>query len=85
MFSNTKPDKIFIFKFRNGDIVDPYRSDSRYSTFHDKDYILTELINENYFKDNGYYELFDIGKDYVVKRFLKKNVYLMEHIIWVFQ
>lgn len=65
MLSKTKPSKVYIFRFRNDEI---YEEPKLYYWFRDTDSIIERRITEEYFESPGYYELFDSGDDYLVKK-----------------
>ena len=82
MFSKVKPEKVYIFRFKNCEIHK--ESESTWSPFLDYNHIITARIPESYFETPGYYEVNDYGMIMCLERFIKMNVFLKEIILWVF-
>lgn len=68
MFSKVKPEKVYIFRFKNYEIHK--ESESKYF-IGDRNYIFTVKILESYFQHPGYYEL----KSFDGEEVLRKNLY----------
>ena len=68
MFSKVKPEKVYIFRFKNCEIHK--ESESTWSPFLVYNHIITARIPESYFETPGYYEVNDYGDDNVLR-----NVY----------
>lgn len=73
MFSKVKPEKIYIYRFKNREVHK--KLESKYFTG-DPNYIFTIKILECYFQDPGYYELksFD-GEEVLRKIYIQDTVF----------
>lgn len=67
MFSKVKPEKVYIFRFKNCEIHK--ESESTWSQFLDYNHI----IPESYFETPGYYEVNDYGDDNVLRKVYKNE------------
>lgn len=71
MFSKVKPEKVYIFRFKNCEIHK--ESESTWSPFLDYNHIITARIPESYFETPGYYEVNDYGDDNVLRKVYKNE------------
>lgn len=71
IFSKSKPEKLYIFRFRNDEIHS--ESSDLYYFFREPDYVIEKQIHESYFDNQGYYELFDSRNDYLLKKVYKED------------
>lgn len=71
MFSKVKPEKVYIFRFKNCEIHK--ESESKWSPFLDYNHIITVRIPEGYFETPGYYEVWDYGDDNVLRKVYKNE------------
>lgn len=77
MFSKVKPEKVYIFRFKNCEIHNA--SESKYFTG-DPNYVFAVKISECYFKHPGYYELKDFdGKEVLKKIYIKDAIFEGEY------
>lgn len=71
MFSKVKPEKVYIFRFKNYEIHK--ESESKYF-IGDRNYIFTVKILESYFQHPGYYELKSFDGEEVLRKIYIQDV-----------
>lgn len=71
MFSKVKPEKVYIFRFKNCEIHK--ESESKYF-IGDRNYIFTVKILESYFQYPEYYELKSFNGEEVLRKIYIQNV-----------
>lgn len=71
MFSKVKPDKLYVFRFRNDEVYS--ESSNLYYSFKEPNYVIEILIPESYFINPGYYELFDFSDSFLLKKVYKEE------------